>query len=581
MPSSFLDAVAHAAAAKSSSSLPSLPSAPSEWAPSARPEWGDVSCASALRLAKAVGLKPGDLAEAWATALHGHPWVAAAHATPSGHLNLTLSPAGWEALLAASAEPPAVPQTAAPVRTLVEFVSANPTGPLHVGHARQAVLGDALVGLLRAQGHPMETEFFHNDAGAQVSNLLASVQARWAELHGRTTLRFLPEDAEPDAPLDPPLGPGERLFPADGYRGDYVIELARLLPAPRQASDPEPPAEAVRAVVLPAVQAEQTAALDRLGVHFDHRMPETALHDSGAVASVLARWQGTGAADGEDGKLWLRTTRWGDDKDRVALKADGSTTYFVPDVAYHEGKWQRGFARALNIQGADHHGTLARVRAGLQALDEGIPANYPEVRFHTMVKVVRSGVPVKTSKRAGGYTTLDELLDAVGPVALRLLLLQKKADSPLVLDLDAALRPTPDNPAYTIQYAHARACALLERLDASSAPAPASSLAPPEKALLAAQLAFAGALALAAQREEPHRAVAALVALAHAVHAAYQQGPKAHTMAPADQALRARLFEGARQALAVGAGHIGAVLPRRLEPVETAAAQASARSSGP
>ncbi|MGH9578224.1 MAG: arginine--tRNA ligase, partial [Terriglobales bacterium] len=316
----------------------------------------------------------------------------------------------------------------------VEFVSANPTGPLHVGHGRQAALGDAIAALLEAQGHAVTREFYYNDAGAQIEKLALSVQARARGMR-----------------------PGEAGWPAEGYNGEYVEEIARdYLSRQGDAGD----LEAIRKFAVAYLRTEQDADLQAFGVKFDGYFLESSLYSDGKVEQVVDRLAANAKTYEKDGALWLRTTDYGDDKDRVVRKSDGSFTYFVPDIAYHVSKWQRGFRRVIDVQGSDHHSTVARVRAGLQALGMGIPAGYPDYILHSLVKVVRGGEEVRISKRAGTYVTLRDLIDWAGRDAVRFFLVSRKADADFVFDVDLALAKSEENPVYYVQYAHARVCSV-------------------------------------------------------------------------------------------------------------------------
>lgn len=357
----------------------------------------------------------------------------------------------------------------------MEFVSANPTGPLHVGHARQAALGDALCRLYDAIGWDVTREFYYNDAGNQIENLAISVQAR---------ARGVGTDS-PD-------------WPADGYKGDYIVDIARDFQAGKtiQASDGEPVTatgnidslEDIRAFAVAYLRREQDLDLQAFGLKFDNYYLESSLYTSGRVEATVKALIAGGHTYEEGGALWLRTTELGtgDDKDRVMRKSEGGYTYFVPDVAYHKAKWERGFHRAVNIQGSDHHGTVARVRAGLQALEEGIPKDYPSYVLHKMVKVMRGGQEVKISKRAGSYVTMRDLIDWVGRDAVRYFLIQRRADTEFVFDVDLALSKSDENPVYYIQYAHARICSVI-----NNAGMPAAEVAAADASLLTAPSEFA------------------------------------------------------------------------------------------
>jgi arginyl-tRNA synthetase len=325
---------------------------------------------------------------------------------------------------------------------MVEFVSANPTGLLHLGHGRQAALGDALSSLLEWSGWRVHREFYYNDAGRQIDRLAESVRARYLQALGR------------DAAL-----------PEDGYHGDIITELGRDMA--RQEGDAwveDPGGEGLdrmRRFAVDRLRGEQDRDLTAFRVHFDEYYLESSLYDTGRVEETIQKLRETGLVYEKDGALWLRTTDYGDQKDRVMVKSDGSPTYFLPDVAYHVTKWERGFHRAINVQGADHHGTTARVRAGLQAL--GIPAGYPEWVLHQMVTVERGGKEVKFSKRAGDYVTLRDLMEEVGVDVTRFFFLMRKPEAHLVFDLDWALDQSDKNPVYKVQYAHARMCSILRK----------------------------------------------------------------------------------------------------------------------
>ncbi|UNM95980.1 arginine--tRNA ligase [Ignatzschineria rhizosphaerae] len=329
----------------------------------------------------------------------------------------------------------------------IEFVSANPTGPLHVGHGRGAAVGDSIARVLEANGYDLTREFYYNDAGAQIDNLAASVKSR---IDGIT-----PEDSA---------------WPEDGYRGEYIIDIANSYLAKESitaddreitASGDKENIQDIRNFAVAYLRREQDLDLKAFDINFDVYFLESSLYQDGAVDKVVNRLIENGKTFEEDGALWLRTTDYGDDKDRVMRKKEGGYTYFVPDVAYHEKKWDRGFKFVINEQGADHHGTISRVRAGLQALDVGIPQGWPEYVLHQMVMVLRDGQEVKISKRAGSYVTLRDLIDEVGKDATRYFLAARNPDSQLQFDIDLALSQSSDNPVYYIQYAHARICSIL------------------------------------------------------------------------------------------------------------------------
>jgi len=426
-------------------------------------------------------------------------------------------------------------------KTMVEFVSANPTGPLHVGHGRQAALGDALAALLASQGHEVTREFYYNDAGAQIHNLALSVQAR---ARGKR-----PED------------PG---WPADGYRGEYIEEIAHNFVA---GGGDTGDLEAARKFAVAALRREQDADLQAFGVKFDVYYLESSLYADGRVDAVVKALVAGGHTYEHEGALWLRTTDYGDDKDRVVRKSDGSYTYFVPDVAYHVTKWERGYGKVINVQGTDHHSTVTRVRAGLQALNLGIPSGYPDYVLHSLVKVVRGGEEVKISKRAGSYVTLRDLVDWVGRDAVRFFLVSRRADSEFVFDVDLARTQTEENPVYYVQYAHARVCSVFSQWGGAAAPLGAAALAAltgeRERALMRRLAEFPEALADAARELAPHAIAFYLRELAGEFHSYYN----AERILVEDQATReARLAlcAAVRQVLANGLALLGVRAPERM-----------------
>ena len=345
------------------------------------------------------------------------------------------------------------PESGKPV--LVEFVSANPTGPLHVGHGRQAALGDAICNLFATQGYKVHREFYYNDAGVQIDTLTKSTQLR--------AKGFKPGDS--CWPTDPD-NPESKAF----YNGDYIADIAEAFKAKAsiKADDREFTANGdvddydnIRQFAVAYLRNEQDKDLQAFNLHFDQYYLESSLYTSGRVEAAVNKLVGNGKTYEQDGALWLKSTDYGDDKDRVMRKKDGSYTYFVPDVAYHIAKWERGFAKVVNIQGTDHHGTIARVRAGLQAADVGIPQGYPDYVLHTMVRVVRGGEEVKISKRAGSYVTLRDLIEWTSKDAVRFFLLSRKPDTEYTFDVDLAVQKNNDNPVYYVQYAHARICSVL------------------------------------------------------------------------------------------------------------------------
>jgi arginyl-tRNA synthetase len=417
-------------------------------------EHGDFACNAALLLAKNARRKPRELAEALVAALPHSDQIAKVEVAGPGFINFFCSAAAYHAevrRVLAEARNYGRNDSGAQRKMLIEFVSANPTGPLHVGHGRAAAVGDCLARLFTATGWSITREFYYNDAGAQIANLALSVQARCNGI-------------EPDAPG----------WPADGYRGDYIKDVAQAYLAGEsvhadghevRASADVADLDAIRHFAVAWLRHEQDEDLRAFGVApFDVFYLESSLYSDGLVEKTVRELVAHGHTYEKDGALWLKTTDFGDDKDRVMRKSDGSYTYFLPDVAYHMTKWQRGFRRAITELGADHHSTLMRVRAGLQALDMGVPKDWPDYVLHQMVTVMRGGEEVKISKRAGGYVTLRDLIDSVGRDATRYFLIARKSDSQMVFDIDLALSQSNDNPVYYIQYAHARVCSVQRQL---------------------------------------------------------------------------------------------------------------------
>ena len=417
---------------------------------------GDFASTAAMQLAKPLKLNPRQLAESLQAALMALPvyqrWVDAIEIAGPGFINFRLKPEAKQQTVRevlAAGQSYGIKPVAADQKMLVEFVSANPTGPLHVGHGRQAALGDAICKLFASQGWNVFREFYYNDAGVQIHTLATSTQARAKGLK-----------------------PGDAAWPEPAYNGDYIADIARDFIARKsvKADDREVTAtgdindlDAIRQFAVAYLRREQDLDLQAFSVRFDNYYLESSLYSSGRVASTVERLQAAGKTYEQDGALWLKSTDYGDDKDRVMKKSDGSYTYFVPDVAYHLTKWERGYAKAINIQGMDHHGTIARVRAGLQAAGAGVPAGYPDYVLHTMVRVMRHGEEVKISKRAGSYVTLRDLIEWTSADAVRFFLLSRKPDTEYVFDIDLALAKNNENPVYYVQYAHARICSVLLR----------------------------------------------------------------------------------------------------------------------
>ena len=414
---------------------------------------GDLACTAAMQLAKGLKQNPRQLSETLRSALLATPaferWVDAIEIAGPGFINIRLKDAAKQAVVQEVLQAAECfgEQAAQSNKVLVEFVSANPTGPLHVGHGRQAALGDAICNLLTTQGQQVYREFYYNDAGVQIGTLANSTQLR--------AKGFKPGDAE---------------WPEAAYNGDYIQDIANDFLAGKtvQSDDRSCTAsgdvndlDGMREFAVAYLRREQDLDLKAFDVRFDNYYLESSLYTSGKVDAAVQKLNEAGKTYEQDGALWLKSTDYGDDKDRVMRKGDGTYTYFVPDVAYHIAKWARGFTRVVNIQGTDHHGTIARVRAGLQAANVGIPEGYPDYVLHTMVRVMRGGEEVKISKRAGSYVTLRDLIEWTSKDAVRFFLLSRKPDTEYIFDIDLALAQNNDNPVYYVQYAHARICSVL------------------------------------------------------------------------------------------------------------------------
>jgi arginyl-tRNA synthetase len=517
------------------------------------PAFGDWATSLAMVLAKPLGRKPRDVAQALIDALDWQrAGISAADIAGPGFINfrvaVDLVARGVAALIAAGDSYGRGDQgKQRPVN--VEFVSANPTGPLHVGHGRQAALGDAISSLLEWSGWRVAREFYYNDAGAQIANLAKSVQVRIAQLQGR--------DVE---------------IPPDGYHGEYIKDIAERYIAQHPRDPAGDDVEAVRRFAVQELRKEQDADLQAFGVKFDVYFLESSLYTEGKVEDTVHRLVAAGHTYEKDGALWLRTTDFGDDKDRVMRKSaekGGDFTYFVPDVAYHVTKWERGFTRAINVQGADHHSTVTRVRVGLQALEMGIPSEYPDYVLHQMVTVMKGGEEVKISKRAGTSVSVRDLVEEVGRDAVRYFFLMRKGDSQLVFDVDLARSQSEENPVYYIQMAHARMCGIFRvgGIDPASirtddADFSVLSLAE-EQELIKALLDFPSLVASAAEAMEPHRLATYLHDTAGKVHLWYH---KAHVLNEPDEIMRARLVLARASQIVIrnGLAILGITAPERM-----------------
>jgi arginyl-tRNA synthetase len=542
---------------------------------------GDVATNVALQTAKSLKKNPREVATAIAEALRVNPAAAglieSVDVAGPGFINLRIAPAAKRlAVHAVLRERGCFGTTSehAGHKVMVEFVSANPTGPLHLGHARQAALGDALANLLAAQGWQVTREFYYNDAGVQIANLALSVQARARELQG--------EAVE---------------FPEAGYRGDYIVEIARDYlerktvaardGAPVTASGDVSDLEAIRHFAVAYLRREQDVDLAALGVAFDSYFLESSLYSDGKVDSTVDAIVRSGLTYEADGALWLKTTEItdiaghggppADDKDRVMRKSDGSYTYFVPDVAYHVTKFERGYEKVINIQGTDHYGTAARVRAGLQAVARArgaaVPKGYPDYLLHKMLRVTKGGEEVKMSKRAGAYVTLRDLLEWVGRDATRFFLVARKADAEFTFDVDLALSQSEDNPVYYVQYAHARICSVLAQASEKGHTVPdeahaltfdlAPLASPREQTLLNRIAQYPDVLSAATDDLAPHQVAFYLKDFAADFHAYYNAE---RVLVEEDTLRNARLalLLAARQVLRNGLALLGVSAPEKM-----------------
>ena len=515
--------------------------------------FGDWSTNAAMTLAKALGRKPREIADALIAGMQFDTvGVSTAEIAGPGFINFRLD-AGFQArgllqILVNAAEW-GKSNAGNGERVVVEFVSANPTGPLHVGHGRQAALGDAISTLLEYTGWKVDREFYYNDSGTQIANLALSVQARVRELGGHA--------------LEIPEG---------GYFGEYIREIAGQYieqhPGDKEGDD----VEAMRVFAVAALRHEQDLDMQAFGVRFTTYFLESSLYSDGSVNRTVSALVNSGRTFEDGGALYLRTTDFGDDKDRVMKKSaakGGDYTYFVPDVAYHVTKWERGYRRAVNVQGADHHSTVTRVRAGLQALDIGIPAGYPDYVLHQMVTVMKGGEEMKISKRAGSYVTVRDLIDEVGRDAVRYFYLMRKGDSQLGFDIDLARSQSEENPVYYVQMAHARMSGIFRvgEVDVAAITGTDVDLGilgqPAEQELVKALLDFPRVVSQAAETLEPHRVATWLLEAARAAHTWYH---KHHVLDEPEHIMRARLVLARATQLGIAAGLriLGLSAPERM-----------------
>nr|WP_283254822.1 arginine--tRNA ligase [Luteimonas galliterrae] len=521
---------------------------------------GDFATNAAMLLAKPARSNPRALAQQLVEAIPASGDIAKVDIAGPGFINIHLSPAAYQrevAKVLADGAGYGRNTSGKGVRAGVEYVSANPTGPLHVGHGRAAAIGDSIARVLAANGWEVMREFYYNDAGAQIDNLAKSVQARAKG-----------------------LGPDDASWPADGYRGDYIKDVATAYlngetvefenHSETGAKDPDD-FEAIRRFAVAYLRREQNLDLAAFGVGFDVYFLESSLYADDKVEETVRELIAHGHTYEEGGALWLRSTDFGDDKDRVMRKSDGAYTYFVPDVAYHLSKWQRGYKRAITELGADHHGSLMRVKAGLQALDAGIPAGYPEYVLHQMVTVMRGGKEVKLGKRAGNFLTLRDLIEEAGRDATRWFLIARKPDSQLTFDIDLARQQSNDNPVFYVQYAHARVCSLLRQAtEKGYAYDQANGLAhldllgdDASQALLVELTRYPEVVETAADALEPHLISIYLRDLANAFHTWYHATPVLVDNADTRDA-RLALASATRQVLKNGLDLLGVSAPETM-----------------
>ena len=521
---------------------------------------GDFACTAAMQLAKGLKQNPRQVADALRANLLTQPafvrWVQDIEIAGPGFINIRLKPEAKQETVREvlhCGTQYGVKSQMAGQATVVEFVSANPTGPLHVGHGRQAALGDAICNLFVTQGLQVYREFYYNDAGVQIHTLATSTQARAKGIN-----------------------PGDAAWPELAYNGDYIADIAADFIAKKTvkfdareftASGDIDDLDSIRQFAVAYLRREQDLDLQAFSVRFDNYYLESSLYSSGRVDAAVAKLKDAGKTFEADGALWLKSTDYGDDKDRVMKKSDGTYTYFVPDVAYHLAKWERGFGRAINIQGMDHHGTIARVRAGLQAANMGVPSGYPDYVLHTMVRVVRNGEEVKISKRAGSYVTLRDLIEWTSADAVRFFLLSRKPDTEYIFDIDLALAKNNENPVYYVQYAHARICSVLTAWGGDEATLKTVDLSPlvsPQaQALMLLIAKYPDMLTNAASGFAPHDVAFYLRELAACYHSYYD----AERILVDDEAVklaRLALVAATAQVLHNGLAVLGVSAPRKM-----------------
>lgn len=529
---------------------------------------GDVACNIAMQLAKPLRKNPREIAKTILdnvlTASDSRELIASGEIAGPGFINLRLTPAAKQRVVRTVLEQKekfGYGNRGAGKKVMVEFVSANPTGPLHVGHGRQGALGDAISALFETQGYDVTREFYYNDAGVQIDNLTRSVQARAKGLK-----------------------PGDAGWPESAYNGDYIADIAADFMAKKTVTARNCPTvtasgnaddlQSIREFSVAYLRNEQDNDLNAFGIHFDNFFLESSLYRDGKVQEAVEALTREGKTFESDGALWLKTTEYGDDKDRVMRKTDGTYTYFVPDVAYHINKWKRGFDKVINVQGSDHHGTVARVRAGLQAVNQGIPAGFPDYVLHKMVTVMKDGAEVKISKRAGSYVTVRDLIEwsgagdiAKGRDAVRFFLISRKADTEFVFDIDLALSQSDENPVYYVQYAHARICSVFAQWGGDESVLENVDLSPlvssHENALLTKLADYPDMLSRAQEELSPHLIAFYLRELAGELHGYYNAERFLVDDEPTKLA-RLALLKATRQLLRNGLALLGVSAPVKM-----------------
>lgn len=529
---------------------------------------GDVACNIAMQLAKPLKKNPREIAKTILDTVLAAPnsreLIASGEIAGPGFINLRLTPAAKQSVVRTVLEQKekyGYGNRGVGKKVMVEFVSANPTGPLHVGHGRQGALGDAISALFETQGYDVTREFYYNDAGVQIDNLTRSVQARAKGLK-----------------------PGDAGWPESAYNGDYIADIAADFMAKKTVTARNCPTvtasgnaddlQSIREFSVAYLRNEQDNDLNAFGIHFDNFFLESSLYRDGKVQEAVEALTREGKTFESEGALWLKTTEYGDDKDRVMRKTDGTYTYFVPDVAYHINKWKRGFDKVINVQGSDHHGTVTRVRAGLQAVNQGIPSGFPDYVLHKMVTVMKDGAEVKISKRAGSYVTVRDLIEwsgagdiARGRDAVRFFLISRKADTEFVFDIDLALSQSDENPVYYVQYAHARICSVFAQWGGDESVLENVDLSPlvssHENALLTKLADYPDMLSRAQEELSPHLIAFYLRELAGELHGYYNAERFLVDDEPTKLA-RLALLKATRQVLRNGLALLGVSAPVKM-----------------